>query len=595
MPATPNISYIDTRGANTEGVPFTSAVINGLAPGGGLYVPTEIPQLNTDQICAMVNMTYAERAAAIYKIFGVDLECGTVDKLMQEAYGEQWDTTEICPITTVADGIHVLELWHGPTCAFKDLALQSLPRFFSASARQLRRARKIDHDFLILVATSGDTGKAALEGFCDVRGVSIAVMYPHGGVSDIQYKQMATQKGSNVKVWAVQGNFDDCQTAAKKVFSDKEFAAKLQGDYGIALSSANSINWGRLLPQIVYYVSAYSEMVNTGKVEAGDPIDVCVPTGNFGNILAAWYARAMGTPIQRLICASNENRVLTDFINTGTYDISDRKFVLTPSPSMDILVSSNLERQLFELSGRSAEAVRGWMADLAANRKFRVDEETFAKVREVFVSDSVSSEECLETIKEIHDASGYLVDPHTAVAMKVAERMRGENPVLVASTAHWAKFGENVWRALHGLKPGEPLPAEIAALTGCQLNALIAEEANSWFTPEQMAVFAEHEAILAAEAEAEAAAAEKAAKAEDEDRRNGGLYGGGKGKKPAAERFMFSKLGVRRGHLMDTSVRPTYVPKPLAELDSLPIRFTDVITPEVPTDEACVCDFLKSL
>ena len=527
MPATPDISYIDTRALAGEPVPFTQAVINGLAPGGGLYVPTHIPELNINQIVALSNMTYAERAAAIYKIFGVDLPVDKVDSLQKDAYGEQWDTAEICPITSLPGDTHVLELWHGPTCAFKDMALQSLPRFFSASAAKLKRRGKVKTDFLILVATSGDTGKAALEGFRDVPGVGIAVMYPHGGVSDIQFKQMATQRGGNVCVWAVRGNFDDCQRAAKAVFSDATFAERLRGESKIALSSANSINWGRLLPQVVYYISAYGQLARAGKIEVGQEIDVCVPTGNFGNILAAWYAREMGTPIRRLICASNENRVLTDFINTGTYDISDRTFVLTPSPSMDILVSSNLERQLFELSGRNAEAIRGWMADLAKERRFRVDEETFAKFREIFVSDSVSSADCLATIRRIHDEYGYLVDPHTAVAMEVAARCREDGvPVLVASTAHWAKFGENVWRALHGYAPGEALPAEVAALSGCELNALIEREASTD---------------------------------------------------------------------LPAGVAPTYVPKPLAELDALPIRFSEVIEPAVPGVEEEVAAFAKAL
>ncbi len=515
MPATPNIRYIDTRGLSGEAVPFTQAVVNGLAKGGGLYVPTEIPQLNLDQIIALANMPYAERAAAIYKLFGVDLPTGTVDSLMKDTYGSQWDSEDICPITSLDENTHVLELWHGPTCAFKDMALQCLPRFFSASAAQLRAQGKLENEFLILVATSGDTGKAALEGFADIPGVSIAVMYPDGGVSDIQYKQMATQRGENVQVWAVRGNFDDCQTAAKRIFSDGEFAETLAHDHKVALSSANSINWGRLLPQVVYYISAYGQLVKEGKITAGAPIDVCVPTGNFGNILAAWYARTMGTPIDRLLCASNENRVLADFINTGTYDISEREFVLTPSPSMDILVSSNLERQLFELTGRNAEAIKGWMADLSTSRKFKVDEDTFAKVREVFAADSVNNADCLATIKRIHEETGYLVDPHTAVAMEVSERLRGENPVLVASTAHWAKFGENVYRALKDIAPGEALPEEVVTLSGCELNDLIAQEAK---------------------------------------------------------------------------VAPA--PKPLAELDELPIRFTQVISREVPTIEAEIQSFL---
>ena len=468
--------YIDTRGKAGEPVSFTTAVVNGLAEGGGLYVPQSIPQLSLDQICALAKLPYAQRAASIYKAFEVDLDDETVDDLMAQAYGRNFDDEEICPIASLGNGMHVLELWHGPTSAFKDMALQCLPLYFSASAQKLRDEGVIDNKFLILVATSGDTGKAALAGFADKPGVGIAVMFPDGGVSDIQRKQMVTQEVENVMVWAVRGNFDDCQTGAKAVFNDAEFNAKLAEEKQIALSSANSINWGRLLPQVVYYVSAYGKMVESGQIQAGDPIDVCVPTGNFGNILAAWYAKQMGTPIERLICASNDNRVLTDFINTGTYDISDREFVLTPSPSMDILVSSNLERQLFELTGRNAQAIDGWMRDLSADRKFRVDEETFAKIRADFASDSVNSADCLATVKRVFEEQNYLIDPHTAVAYEVAERLRGENPVLVASTAHWAKFGSSVYRALHGIAGSDPLPEDVQKLTGCELNRLIARE-----------------------------------------------------------------------------------------------------------------------
>lgn len=479
--------YIDTRGRSGNPVPFTQAVVNGLAEGGGLYVPQNVPHLDIDEIVGLAKLPYAQRAGAIYKKFDVDLPDERIDALMQAAYGDNFDSEDICPITSLDANTHILELWHGPTSAFKDMALQCLPLFFSESAEKLRGEGAIDHEFLILVATSGDTGKAALEGFADKQGVRIAVMYPDGGVSDIQRKQMATQSGKNVMVWAVRGNFDDCQTGAKSVFNDAAFAEKLQRECKIALSSANSINWGRLLPQVVYYISSYSMLVAQGKIEAGAPIDVCVPTGNFGNILAAWYAKQMGTPIERLLCASNENRVLTDFINTGTYDISDREFVLTPSPSMDILVSSNLERQLFELTGRNADAISGWMDDLKRERKFRVDAETFAKLRADFCSDSVSSPDCLATIKAVFDEHDYLLDPHTAVAYTVAERLRGENPVLIASTAHWAKFGANVYRALHGIAPDDALPADVSDLTGCQLNDVIAQQTGGCAIPRGLA------------------------------------------------------------------------------------------------------------
>lgn len=471
--------YINTRDSVANPLPFTEAVVKGLADGGGLFVPQHIPTLSLDEILALAQLPYHAQAATIYKAFNIDMDSAEIDALMKQAYGSNFDNEEVCPITTLSNGTHILELWHGPTSAFKDMALQCLPLFFSASAKHLRDARIIDNEFMILVATSGDTGKAALEGFANKEGISIGVLYPDGGVSDIQRKQMATQAGNNVYVWAVRGNFDDCQTGAKAVFNDEDFAEALMNEHKIALSSANSINWGRLLPQVVYYISAYSRLVAAGQVEAGAPIDVCVPTGNFGNILAAWYAKQIGTPIERLLCASNENRVLTDFINTGTYDISNREFVLTPSPSMDILVSSNLERQLFELTGRDGARIRSWMNDLKHNARFRVDEDTFAKLRADFASDSVNSAECLQAIRVCYEECGYLMDPHTAVAYEVAQRLRGENPILVASTAHWAKFGDNVYRALYNIAPDEALPKEVSAFTGCQLNKHIASQVNA--------------------------------------------------------------------------------------------------------------------
>lgn len=468
--------YIDTRGHCTEPVPYTQAVIDGLADGGGLYVAQSIPQLDLDAILGLAKLPYHERAAFIYRAFNTDLDDATIDQIMAGTYSTNFDNEDICPITSLDDQTHVLELWHGPTSAFKDMALQCLPRCFSAAVAKQQVEGKLDHDFLILVATSGDTGKAALEGFKDQDHVSIGVMYPDGGVSDIQFKQMATQEGENVRVWGVRGNFDDCQAGAKAVFDDSAFAAEMQDEYRIALSSANSINWGRLMPQIVYYVSSYAQLVADKKIEPGSPIDVCVPTGNFGNILAAWYAKQMGTPIERLLCASNENRVLTDFINTGIYDISHRTFVLTPSPSMDILVSSNLERQLFELTGRNAEAISGWMSDLKTNKRFEVDSATLDKLHADFASDSVNNADCLRTIKDVYEQYHYLLDPHSAVAFKAAQNLRGTNPVLIASTAHWAKFGINVYRALHDLGPDDELPADIAALSGCDLNKAIEAE-----------------------------------------------------------------------------------------------------------------------
>lgn len=480
------IRYIDTRGNAHGPLTFSEALLKGIAPGGGLFVPEQIPSMTLDEIIALADMPYAKRAAFIYERFGIDFDDAQIDELMQRAYGDNFDTPEICPVVTVADGMHVLELWHGPTCAFKDMALQCLPVFFSACVDKHRAAGGADNDYLIAVATSGDTGKAALQGFADRDYISIVVFYPDGGVSDIQFKQMATQEGDNVCAYGVRGNFDDCQTSVKRMFDDVAFNEQLLAEHNIALSSANSINWGRLLPQVVYYISAYAVMVKKGAVAAGDPIDVTVPTGNFGNILACWYAKQIGVPIDCIVCASNINRVLTDFIETGVYDISDRPFVLTPSPSMDILVSSNLERQLFELAGRDAASIRTWMDDLREKRRFELDADTFAALRQNYCAGSIDSELCLQTIRDVFEQHDYLLDPHTAVAWKVAEQQKGDNPMLVASTANWAKFGSNVYRGLTGIAPDEPLPADVAELTDVQLNRKVYEMTRVSPVPPQL-------------------------------------------------------------------------------------------------------------
>ena len=478
------IQYVDTRGVVSEPLEFSEAVIKGLAPGGGLFVPVEIPRMTLDEIVALGDLPYKKRAAFVYERFGVDFTQGELASLFDVIYADNFDTPAICPIVPVGeDGTYVLELWHGPTSAFKDMALQCLPVFFSASVDKQREQGRTTNDFLIAVATSGDTGKAALQGFANREHTSIVVYYPDGGVSDIQFKQMATQLGDNVCVYGVRGNFDDCQTSVKRMFNDADFNAQLLEEHNIALSSANSINWGRLLPQVVYYISAYAQLVADGAVKAGDPIDVTVPTGNFGNILASWYAKQVGTPIARIVCASNENRVLTDFLETGTYDISEREFLLTPSPSMDILVSSNLERQLFECTGRDPQRIKQWMADLNEKGTFKVDEATFKALREHYDAGSVTSKVCLETIKEVLDSHGYLLDPHTAVAWKVAEQHKSEHPMLVASTAHWAKFGKDVYRALAGIPAGGGLPAELEELTGAQLNRRVLELAGNGHIP----------------------------------------------------------------------------------------------------------------
>ena len=481
MPTT----YHDTRGLDPESRSFTEVIIAGIAPGGGLYVPDSLPEFTLEEIVAFEDLAYWQRAATVFKRFGVDLDSDRVDALMQQAYGTDFDDERIAPVEEVVPGTFVLELWHGPTSAFKDMALQCLPVFFS-EAIDMHRAKGLQSDdFLILVATSGDTGKAALEGFADREHTNIVVFYPADGVSDIQRKQMITQHGENVGVFGVRGNFDDCQNAVKAAFSDADFSEELHEKHGLTLSSANSINWGRLLPQVVYYVSAYADMVAAGGVVAGEPMDVCVPTGNFGNVLGAYYAKRIGVPIGRLIVAANENNVLADFIATGVYDISERAFVTTPSPSMDILISSNLERLLYELTHDTAQ-VREWMALLAADGRFQVDRETFAKVRELFSADYVSNDESLEIIRDVFADTDYLLDPHTAVAWEVAERLRERNPMLVVSTAHWAKFGVDVFKALADLPYEDELPDGVRELTGVELLDQVIELAESATAPKAL-------------------------------------------------------------------------------------------------------------
>jgi threonine synthase len=462
------IHYRDTRGLDPTPRTFSDVVLKGIADGGGLYVPERLPVMGLKTILDLASLPYHQRAFEVFRLLSVDVPEERTAHLLTQAYGANFDHAEIAPVVEAAPGMHVLELWHGPTSAFKDMALQCMPLFFS-EAVAMRRAGGTDvPDFLILVATSGDTGKAALEGFADRDSTRIAVFFPAEGVSEIQRRQMVTQRGANVVVFGVGGNFDDCQNAVKAAFADPNFNSELRSGHHIELSSANSINWGRLLPQIVYYVSAYADVVAGGALEPGAPLDVCVPTGNFGNILAGLYAKRMGVPIGRLLCASNENNVLADFIATGTYSISDRPFVTTPSPSMDILISSNLERGLFELCG-DPDRIRAWMADLSSSGAFTVDPETRAAMQELFVGDFVSNDESLAAIRGVLADTGRLLDPHTAVAWTVAERHRRDAPMLVVSTAHWAKFGADVYKALRKVPYGDPLPAAAAHLSEFQL------------------------------------------------------------------------------------------------------------------------------
>ena len=437
------MNYTSTRGG--QAVTAAQAIVRGLGEGGGLFVPESFPGIPMNEIAGMANLSYVERAVLILKRFLTDFTEQQLSDMAQAAYA-RFDTQAVAPLHALDGDVQVLELWHGPTLAFKDVALTLLPHLMTASARATGEEREI----LILVATSGDTGKAALSGFQDVPGTSCAVYYPKGGVSEAQRLQMVTQRGENTHVIAVRGNFDDAQTGVKRIFSDEE-AARALNERGVVLSSANSINWGRLVPQIVYYFSAYADMIASGAIKAGDMVNFCVPTGNFGNILAAHYAALMGLPVGKLICASNENNVLTDFINTGVYD-RRREFHLTTSPSMDILISSNLERMLYELCGRDSAKVNCWMNQLKEDGIYRVDDAAKEKLQAVMYGGWASQEACAAEIKRVWDEEKYLIDPHTAVAVNVMRAYREETgdmrPCVVASTASPFKFGRSVAAAL---------------------------------------------------------------------------------------------------------------------------------------------------
>lgn len=439
------MNYISTRNKSNR-VKASFAIKEGLSKEGGLFVPESFPSLSKKDFEILKKLDYKKRVAYILKMFLDEFSLSELEDFSEKAYGNEKFPKDVTPIHEYDDKTHYLELWHGPTCAFKDMALQMLPHLLIASAKKTGDDRTVT----ILVATSGDTGKAALDGFSDVEGSKIIVFYPKDGVSKIQKLQMITQKGNNVFVSGINGNFDDAQSGVKAIFTDKEFN-ELLNEKGIVLSSANSINWGRLAPQIVYYISSYIDLVNNGKISEGDKINVCVPTGNFGNILAAYYAKKMGLPVNKLICASNSNNILTDFLTTGIYD-RNRKFILTMSPSMDILISSNLERYLFDISGEDDTYISKIMSDLSKNGKYEVTEELKNTIKNDFFADFATEEETKEMIKEAFTKKGYLMDTHTAVAGKVIEKYRkktNNNTVtIVASTASPYKFNSSVLMAL---------------------------------------------------------------------------------------------------------------------------------------------------
>ncbi len=467
--------YICTRGMG-ESSTASQAIIAGMSGDGGLFDPSVIPRINTQFFEQLVSLKYRQRAVKILQYFLDDFNQEELISSVQAAYNdEKFSSLAIAPVVRVGD-IFVLELWHGPTLAFKDMALQLLPQLM---AKALVKTGVSD-EIVILVATSGDTGKAALEGFKDVQQTRIIVFFPHQGVSEIQQLQMVTQDGSNVTVIAVKGNFDDTQTGVKKIFGNLPLNHQLnQG--GIRLSSANSINWGRLVPQIVYYFSAYADLIKKEGLVAGQPVNFVVPTGNFGNILAGYYAKEMGLPVNKLICASNSNNILTEFIRTGQYN-RNRDFYKTISPSMDILISSNLERLLFHVSGGHAAAVRQWMNDLNAKATYTVNPDCLAAIQSVFWADWADERQTSQRIQSVYSSRQSLLDPHTAVAWEVYDsyvRSTGDaTPTVIVSTASPFKFNESVLAAIKRQNLRE-VPGGFAALA--ELSA-----ATGWTVPGQL-------------------------------------------------------------------------------------------------------------
>ncbi len=464
--------YESTRGG-LKGITAAEAIKLGIAPDGGLFVPMDRVSVDLEFVKGLVNDSYQERAMKILSLFLTDYTREELSECIHRAYGSQFSSKDIAPVVRLHEQLHMLELWHGPTCAFKDMALQILPHFLVKAIQKTGEQAEI----VILVATSGDTGKAALEGFTDVDGTRIIVYYPNGGVSEIQRLQMITQKGGNTGVIAVNGNFDDTQNGVKKIFTDSGIRAELE-QAGMKFSSANSINWGRLVPQIIYYFSAYAELIKDGTITPGEKINFVVPTGNFGNILAAWYAKEMGLPVNRLICASNGNNVLTDFIIKGVYD-KRREFYKTLSPSMDILISSNLERLLYELNGKNSDMVQSWMKELSEKGIYKVDDRTRERIQKVFWGGFSNDDETIASIQSVYEDCGYVMDTHTAVAMDVYDKYvikTGDlSQTVIVSTASPFKFNSSVASALLG--------EQAEGKTEFELLTLLSEK-TGWSIPE---------------------------------------------------------------------------------------------------------------
>ncbi len=455
------IKYKSTRGYKKI-FTFSEAILKGIAPDGGLFVPERIPQFSLIDLKNLQSKSYDQVANFVINLFEPDFSKKEIARMTKKAYayGENFDDKEIAPIVHLKENQYILELWHGSTWAFKDMALQLMPLLFSYAIKKDNKKRVSRKEkplqYLILVATSGDTGKAALEGYKSKDDISIIVLFPDKKISSIQELSMTTQEGNNLAVYPLLGNFDDTQRIVKEIFDDKKFNKKLFNDFQTTLSSGNSINWGRFLPQVIYHISSYVNLISQNVIKIGDEIDIVVPTGNFGNILAGFIAKKMGLPIRKLVCASNDNNVLSEFIQTGNYDLTKRKLVVTSSPSIDILVASNLERLLYLITNNSNK-IKLWMRQLKSKKKFFVDDNTKKVLQKEFYADWVSDKDSLENIKNIFEQCDRLIDPHTSIAQKVAqEYINNYNvklPIIIHSTAHFAKFASAVYSSLFRNNP----------------------------------------------------------------------------------------------------------------------------------------------
>lgn len=447
------MQYRSTRGSIDDTLNAPQAIIKGLADDGGLLVPVKFP-FSSLPIEKLPKMTYQQIVQLILNLFFDDFTSEQLQKGIEQAYGEQWDNQQITPISNSHSNNYYLELFHGPTLAFKDIALQILPYLMTSAVI----IEQISNKIIILTATSGDTGTAAMRGFSNQSGTQVIVFYPHGGVSPVQLKQMLGQRGNNLTAIAIEGNFDDAQTEVKRIFNDTIFNQQLQQN-GYQFSSANSMNIGRLIPQIAYYFSAYGQLVDKGKIKSGDALNFAVPTGNFGDILAGYYAKKLGLPINKLICASDENNVLTDFFKTGEYN-RQREFYLTNSPAMDILVSSNLERLLFDLADNNAELISKYMDQLVQEGHYQVNSIIKDQLDRQFAAGFATQDQVSQEIQRIYEADGYLIEPHTAVASFVTNQYQASHndktPTVIVSTASPYKFPETVYKAITGQAVSTP-------------------------------------------------------------------------------------------------------------------------------------------